>query len=90
VSPYSGVSLLRPIKQPLVDERGRPFVSLFSDLNGKLPIRRVIVGPSVDQAENLERARALVGDDIPIELSKTPYIEIPSERCGKPVCSSPN
>jgi hypothetical protein len=71
-----GVSL-GPIKSPLVDERGRPFVSLFSDLNGKLPIRRIIVGPSVHQAENAERARAVVGDAIPIELSKTPYIEIP-------------
>lgn len=82
-----GVSL-RPIKPPLVDERGRPFVSLFSDLNGKLPIRRIIVGPSVHQAENAERARAVVGDAIPIELSKTPYIEIPLERCpsiGRPV-----
>ena len=71
-----GVSL-KPIKQPLVDERGRPFISLFSDLDGKLPIKRIIVGPSVHQAENAERARALVGDAIPIELSKTPYIEIP-------------
>jgi Protein of unknown function (DUF2971) len=82
-----GVSL-RPIKPPLVDERGRPFVSLFSDLNRKLPIRRIIVGPSVHQAENAERARAVVGDAIPIKLSKTPYIEIPQERCpsiGKPV-----
>ena len=71
-----GVSL-RPIKQPLVDERGRPFILLFSGLDEKLPIKRIIVGPSVHQAENAERARALVGDAIPIELSKTPYIEIP-------------
>jgi hypothetical protein len=71
-----GVSL-NPIKPPLVDERGRPFVSLFSDVDGKLPITRIIVGPSAHQAENAARARALVGDTTPIELSKTPYIEIP-------------
>jgi hypothetical protein len=68
---------LKPIKPALVDERGRPFVSLFSALDKKLPIKRIVVGPSVHQAENAERARALVGDAIPIDLSKTPYIEIP-------------
>jgi hypothetical protein len=68
---------LKPIKPPLLDERGRRFVSLFSDLDGNLSIRRIIVGPSVHQAENAERARALVGGAIPIKLSKTPYVEIP-------------
>ena len=71
-----GVSL-KPIKPPLVDERGRPFVSLFSELDGKLPITRIIVGPSAHQAENAARARAMVGDTVPVDLSKTPYIEIP-------------
>jgi hypothetical protein len=71
-----GVSL-RPIKSPRADERGRAFLSLFSSLHKRLPIKRIIVGPSVHQAENAERARALVGDAIPVELSKTPYIESP-------------
>jgi hypothetical protein len=69
--------VLPPIKPFLLDERGRPFVSLFSNVDGKLPIKRVIIGPSIHQGENAEHARALVGDTIPIALSETPYIEVP-------------
>lgn len=68
-----GVSL-NSIKPPLLDERGRSYIRLFSELSGVLPIKRIIVGPSAHQEENAESARALVGDTIPIALSETPYL----------------
>lgn len=47
---------------------------LFEGLGVKLPIKRVIVGPSVDQQQSLRRARALLGPDVPVVLSETPYV----------------
>jgi hypothetical protein len=39
---------------------------------GALPIKRIIVGPSLTQTENLERARGIVGD-VPVICSVTPF-----------------
>jgi hypothetical protein len=50
-----------------------PYLKLNDHGNkGALPIKRVIVGPSQAQAENLERARGIVGD-IPVVRSTTPF-----------------
>ena len=52
------------------DSGGR-YVSVFEDLTAKLPIKRVIVGPSDRQAKNAEFARSIVGD-MPVTLSQCP------------------
>jgi hypothetical protein len=49
------------------------YLKLNDHLNkGALPIKRVIVGPSQAQTENLDRARGIVGD-IPVMCSATPF-----------------
>jgi hypothetical protein len=64
--------------QPLPEIRPRPephsekhYIALFSGLNLRLPIRRVIVGPGARQEERAERARSIVCD-IPITISRCP------------------
>ena len=44
------------------------YIVLFDGLGGRLPIKRIIVGPGEYQQERAERARLLVGD-IPVSLS---------------------
>src|SRR5439155_11255462 len=63
----------RPMK-PVVKGEGRRRVVLFESLSAKLPIKRVIVGPSRHQQENADRARDLLGSRIPLHCSETPFI----------------
>jgi hypothetical protein len=65
---------LKPLKEVERDDRGRNFITLFRGLGLKLPIRRIIIGPSRHQTENMEKAKLLVGDTVPIHPSETPYI----------------
>ncbi|MBV1702153.1 MAG: DUF2971 domain-containing protein [Hyphomicrobiales bacterium] len=68
--------------QPLPDIRQRPAngplrIALFEGRNVKLPITRVIVGPSRnhdEQAEKVKIARDLLGQAIPVTCSETPWI----------------
>lgn len=48
---------------------------LFEGLDVKLPVKRIIVGPSGKQAENRLKAQELVGAGIPVLLSETPYVD---------------
>jgi hypothetical protein len=68
-----------PAKQPR-DVGGLNRVVLFDGLGLKLPITRVIVGPSSAQDANAEYARNLLGSDVPVVLSQTPYIDRASAR----------
>lgn len=55
--------------------RRRRYVTLFEGQHDRLPIKRVIVGPSESQKENLDRAATLLGKRrIPIMCSETPFI----------------
>ena len=63
-----------PPAKPIIDT-GQSRVVLFEGFGKKLPIRRVIVGPSIDQDRNLEFARSLLGPDVPLILSETPYVD---------------
>ena len=40
-------------------------------------IRRVIVGPCRQQNENLNKARLLLGDDVKLVPSETPFLPLP-------------
>jgi hypothetical protein len=66
-----------PIKQINTREtegRTRRYISLFEGLDARLPIMRVIVGPSRHQDENLARARNILGNNIALTPSATPFI----------------
>jgi hypothetical protein len=67
-----------PLKVIHARSDGRQYVVLFEGLNSKLPIKRVIVGPSRQQDENFDKARRLLGDDIPIVRSNTPFLPLPA------------
>lgn len=56
------------------DTATRPHIALFDGLKANLPIKRVIVGPSRHQKENLARARAVVGGGLLLHPSETPFI----------------
>lgn len=51
-----------------------PYIKLFETLQGRLPIKRVIVGPSKRQDENFNQARAILGGQVELIRSETPYI----------------
>jgi hypothetical protein len=62
-----------------IRERGssngkRRYIALFDTLGVRLPIKRVIVGPSRHQNDNCERVTALLGDSVPVTVSVTPFI----------------
>jgi hypothetical protein len=51
------------------------YVDLFEDIPGRnLPIRRVIVGPGANRADDLAFARSLIGNSFPVVASETPYV----------------
>jgi len=50
------------------------YIALFDNLTVKLPIKRIIVGPSRDQNKNFTQARRLLGTRCQIARSKTPFI----------------
>jgi hypothetical protein len=49
-------------------------IVLFDSQSDKLPIKRVIVGPSRNQKENFEKARELLGPRVSLRCSETPFI----------------
>ena len=55
--------------------RTKRIVKLFDGQGTTLPIRRIIVGPSANQDERIAYARTLVGPEIEITRSATPYID---------------
>jgi hypothetical protein len=61
-----------PIKE--VHSNSKKYVALFESLNDTLPIKRIIVGPGGNQNEDLEFARSVVSDRVPIVISETPFI----------------
>jgi hypothetical protein len=58
-----------------IGQSGRRHISLFETLNAKLPVKRVIVGPSSVQEENYRNARALLSTEIELTRSETPFVE---------------
>jgi hypothetical protein len=56
----------------------RQHVVLFEGLGLKLPIKRVLVGPSRDQDAKIADARSLLGPDISLVRSDTPFLPPPA------------
>lgn len=56
------------------DGRSYRFIHFFGKDLPALPLRRVIVGPSVRQPENFEFARKIVGSSVEVSKSATPYV----------------
>jgi hypothetical protein len=56
---------------PIIDPAPKRHVTMFRDAGIKLPIKRVIVGPSEHQAANVALARKFIGDDR-VMLSQIP------------------
>ena len=50
------------------------YIKLFDTISAKLPIKRIIVGPSRNQDKNFARARAIVAEAVPVTRSATPFI----------------
>jgi hypothetical protein len=65
---------VKTIKTKRADTDEIPYLVLFESLKTKLPIKRVIIGPSRHQMENLARARAIVGRRCPVHRSETPFV----------------
>jgi Protein of unknown function (DUF2971) len=69
---------LPPLKELcwIDDNRGkRCYVPLFKDSGSRLPIKRVIIGPSNQQVDAAANASRLVGSSIKVVRSETPFIE---------------
>jgi hypothetical protein len=67
----------RPLKQVQSIERAgsaRRYIELFREVSTPLPVKRVIVGPSSDQVQRAETARAICGTNVEVVLSDTPFI----------------
>jgi hypothetical protein len=66
-----------PRREPSTIERDgvpRQYISLFGKDCERLPLERVIVGPSRNQSESLAIARDIVGNAIPVSKSATPFV----------------
>jgi hypothetical protein len=66
-----------PLREPstvLRDGVPRQYISLFGKDCDRLPIVRVMVGPSRMQSENVAIARKIVGNAIPVSKSATPFV----------------
>jgi hypothetical protein len=61
---FDATAPLPEISRP---DTGKCYVALFDGL-GRLPIKRVIVGPGAGQEERAERARSVLGD-VPVTIS---------------------
>ena len=55
-------------------EGSKTYVALFKSLETNLPIKKIIVGPGANQKEDIQFARSLVSDRVPISISETPFI----------------
>lgn len=58
----------------VLPEIDRNYIPLFDGCSTRLPIERVIVGPSRNQAANAAFARGLLGPSIPVTCSATPWL----------------
>ena len=72
--PGVNVPPLKTIRSRMTLYGNAKYIALFETLSCKLPIKRVIVGPSRDQRRNYKRALKVVGKAIPLVCSETPFL----------------
>lgn len=65
---------LKEIKTRLLRDKEVKYLAVFEGQDKPLPVRRIIVGPSVDQSKNIVEARRVVGNGVPIVRSATPFV----------------
>jgi len=70
---HPGIDLPLP-KEIRTRQDGRQYISLFEGLKDRLPIKRVIVGPSKTQQNNLKMAWDILDSGVKITASETPFI----------------
>lgn len=73
--PEIGAPSVKPNESAKRRGRKRRFISLLDNTKQRLPINRIIVGPSLNQSENIARAKQLVGSDVTVTASVTPFID---------------
>lgn len=64
----------KPIRSKTRDGVEIPYVALFERDGSRLPIRRIIVGPTRNQDTSFADARAAIGRRFPLSRSETPFI----------------
>ena len=73
-----GEKNLKPVKETHLRHghlTSIPYIRLFEDLGKNLPIKRIIIGPSKNQKDNLEKVHELAGSrGIKVQKSGTPYV----------------
>lgn len=57
----------------------RPHISLFDNLADPLPIKRIVVGPCLDQDAAYKSAKQVVAGVVPVEVSRTPFRIFPRD-----------
>lgn len=65
---------LRAIKTRSVKSKQKRYVSLCEGLGIKLPIEKIIIGPSKDQNARYKLARDMLPSDVSVCCSSTPYL----------------
>jgi Protein of unknown function (DUF2971) len=66
---------IKEVRHTVKENRNRPYLRLFDTLAIKVPVTRIIVGPSRQQDANLSRVSAAVGRSIEVVPSATPFVE---------------
>jgi hypothetical protein len=72
--PEQEVAPLKAVRSRVVAAGECPYIALFDCLRETLPIKRIIVGPSTNQDENIIRVRHLIKNNFPLSRSATPFI----------------
>jgi hypothetical protein len=73
------------VKKPIPATRDRPkcHITLFEGVDVKLPIKRVIVGPSEQQADNAEFARSIVDCEVVLSRPRDAATSLRTGRGGR-------
>ncbi|MQP64073.1 DUF2971 domain-containing protein [Niveispirillum sp. SYP-B3756] len=69
----NGEKIDRKEKEKISNAEGLP--NIYLNFEEKFPLKKVIVGPGLDQDERLNKMKNLVAGSVPVIKSETPYID---------------